>query len=298
MSFGREGSVRLTGKCPSRAGSPSDRLCDLVTVYEANCLCLQEDICVGSDISMNEQLTVILADRRPLMREAFRVNFDKVSWLLLVAEVGTVEEAEAAVLRLRARLLILQSDLLAGGHVETLYRLKSWCPDTAIIIVGIGGVTTGELAEIAYLGHRWLPDHATADDLMAAIFDGAKNGVHPPNGLNGLPDVVMPSAGKQPLTSREMQVLRIAAAGLTNQEIADQLVISRFTVRNHIRNILAKLKVKNRTAASAFIHSTLFERSLIPATSAQHPPPSQAANNSRLIPRLQHLLQKDGRQAG
>lgn len=250
-----------------------------------------------SDIPMNGQITVILADRRPLMREAFRVNFDNVSWLRLVTEVGTIEEAEAAVLRLRARLLILQSDLLAGGQVETLYRLKSWCPDTAIIIMGIGGVTTGELAEIAYLGHRWLPDHATADDLMAAVLDSAENGAHPPNGTNGPPEGVMPSAGQRPLTSRETEVLRLAAAGLSNQQIADQLVISRYTARNHVRNILAKLKVKNRTAASAFIHATMFERALTPATSPRHPPPSRTANSPRLFPRLRHLLQNHGRSA-
>jgi len=241
---------------------------------------------------MDEQRTVILADRRPLMREAIRVNFDKVSRLRLVAEVGTVEEAEAAVLRLRAGLLILQSDLLAGGQVETLYRLKSWCPDTAIIIMGIGGVTTGELAEVAYLGHRWLPDHATAEDLMAAVLDGAGGGTSPPNGPADLPDGAVISAGEQPLTSRETEVLRLTAAGLSNQQIADQLVISKYTVRNHIRNIFAKLKVKNRTAASAFIHATMFARALTPVASPNRPAPSQTAKGSRLFPRLQHLLQR------
>jgi two-component system response regulator DesR len=247
---------------------------------------------------MGEQLTVILADRRPLMREAFRANFDKVSSLRLVAEVGTIEEAEAAVLRLRTGLLILQSDLLAGGQVETLYRLKSWCPDTAIIIMGISGITTGELAEVAYLGHRWLPDHATAEDMMAAVLDGGRDGARPHNGPADPPGGVPISAGEQPLTSRETEILRLAAAGLSNQQIADQLVISRYTVRNHIRNIFAKLKVKNRTAASAFIHATMFERALTSVTSPNHPAPSQTAKGSRLFPRLQHLLQKRSAQAG
>ncbi len=179
---------------------------------------------------MNEQLTVILADRRPLMREAFRANFDKVSGLRLVAEVGTVEEAEAAVLKLRTRLLILQSDLLAGGQIEILYRLKSWCPDTSIIIVGIGGLTAGELSEIAYLSHRWLPDHVSADDLIAAVLDGARDG-HVPDGPVDRPEGVVPSAPQQPLTSRETEILRLASVGLSNRQIADQLVISRYTVR-------------------------------------------------------------------
>ena len=54
------------------------------------------------------------------------------------------------------------------------------------------------------------------------------------------------------LTPRELEVLRLVAAGRSNREIAAALVISEHTVARHVQNILAKLGVPSRTAASAF----------------------------------------------
>jgi DNA-binding NarL/FixJ family response regulator len=56
------------------------------------------------------------------------------------------------------------------------------------------------------------------------------------------------------LTGRELQVLRLLAAGLTNRAIAAQLVLSERTVDRHVSNIFAKLRVSSRTAATAFAY--------------------------------------------
>ena len=57
---------------------------------------------------------------------------------------------------------------------------------------------------------------------------------------------------ENPLTEREVDVLKLVAQGLTNQEIADRLVISEWTVRTHVRNILGKLHLANRTQAALY----------------------------------------------
>lgn len=75
-------------------------------------------------------------------------------------------------------------------------------------------------------------------------------------------DSLVPTAGlgdAHGLTARELEVLRVVAAGMTNREIASALVISERTVARHVQNIFAKLRVSSRTAASAFA----FEHELV-----------------------------------
>ncbi len=61
-----------------------------------------------------------------------------------------------------------------------------------------------------------------------------------------------PPPAKKPLTERETMVLRLVAQGLTNQEIADKLTISEWTVRGHVRNLMGKLNLSNRTQAALY----------------------------------------------
>jgi NarL family two-component system response regulator LiaR len=56
----------------------------------------------------------------------------------------------------------------------------------------------------------------------------------------------------EPLTEREVDVLRLVARGMGNQQIADQLIISEATVRTHVSNILSKLHLASRTQAALY----------------------------------------------
>jgi NarL family two-component system response regulator LiaR len=60
------------------------------------------------------------------------------------------------------------------------------------------------------------------------------------------------SPTNDPLTSRELEILRLVAQGLTNQDIAERFVVSERTVRTHVSNILGKLHLANRTQAALY----------------------------------------------
>lgn len=76
-------------------------------------------------------------------------------------------------------------------------------------------------------------------DLLSAVEKTAGSAQPPPKLLN------------EPLTTREMEVLKLIEAGCSNQEIAEKLVISFTTVKRHISNIYTKLDAKSRTQAIA-----------------------------------------------
>jgi LuxR family maltose regulon positive regulatory protein len=71
----------------------------------------------------------------------------------------------------------------------------------------------------------------------------------------GSPPVVQPVALVETLSDREREVLRLVAAGLTNQELADRLIIALSTVKSHTNHIYGKLGVKNRTQAIAQVRA-------------------------------------------
>jgi len=93
--------------------------------------------------------------------------------------------------------------------------------------------------------------------LLQAIQDVHRglSSLHPSIALKLIRELKRPTIlppAEQPLTARELAVLRLVAQGLTNPEIADRLTISEWTVRTHIRNILGKLHLANRTQAALY----------------------------------------------
>jgi DNA-binding NarL/FixJ family response regulator len=74
--------------------------------------------------------------------------------------------------------------------------------------------------------------------------------------LRQIEDIARKQAGETPalsgLSRREAEVLRLVAEGLSNQEIADRLILSKHTVHRHVSSILAKLDLSSRAAAAAY----------------------------------------------
>jgi LuxR family maltose regulon positive regulatory protein len=107
--------------------------------------------------------------------------------------------------------------------------------------IGDWKLQTGQHADQAAGRERFL---AYADHLLAAFGDSA---------AQGMPASLQPSASSlvEPLSERELEVLRLIASGHTNQEIADLLVIAISTVKSHVNNLYSKLGVQRRTQAVA-----------------------------------------------
>jgi NarL family two-component system response regulator LiaR len=103
----------------------------------------------------------------------------------------------------------------------------------------------------------YLLKDALPEQLLQAIYNVHRGeaSLHPSIALQLIREINQPSdlpLAEEPLSERELEVLRLLAQGLTNQEIADRLVRSEWTIRTHVRNILSKLHLANRTQAALY----------------------------------------------
>ena len=98
---------------------------------------------------------------------------------------------------------------------------------------------------------RALLGHATADGPASAYARRLLSAFETPARLAPTPLQAVPAALVEPLTRREVEILRLIAAGMRNQEIAEQLFISLSTVKRHVANAYGKLGASHRTEAVA-----------------------------------------------
>jgi DNA-binding NarL/FixJ family response regulator len=98
-------------------------------------------------------------------------------------------------------------------------------------------------------------DEAARLEHKSARSEFERLGAQPDLALLDARNVPGPITREHPLTPRELQVLRLISSGRTNREIADELCLSGRTIDRHVSNILGKLDVPSRTAATTYAHN-------------------------------------------
>lgn len=176
---------------------------------------------------------------------------------ILVAACGTLSDAIQVIDRERIDLLITDVRLPDGSGVAAINRLKTLSPDAEAMVISVLADERTVLDAIQAGAAGYLHKDAYAIDLLEAVNDLLAG--HSPISSSIARLLVRRLAGhettdRQPdvpsgLTTREMDILKHIARGLTYEEIASRLEISRNTVPVHIRNIYRKLSVNNRSQA-------------------------------------------------
>jgi two-component system, NarL family, nitrate/nitrite response regulator NarL len=232
---------------------------DAATTAAVHAQALATPIVVASDVVDHAIRVLIVADVR-LYREGLQQVLAHGAQLHVVGGVGRTHDLTSHVTATSPDVIVL--DMSGPNALATATALLAELPDVRILGLGVSDTDDDAVTCLEAGLAGYVPHAASVDELYAAI----RSVVHGEllcsprvagtlrRHLASLSIGRGASAGERELTSRERQIVRLLARGLTNKEIARELIIEVATVKNHVHNILDKLHVRRRSDAVARLH--------------------------------------------
>ena len=211
-----------------------------------------------------ETIRVMLVDDHALVREGTRDLLEREDDLEVVAEAGDGIEAVELADRHRPDVVIMDIAIPKLNGIDATRHIKELHPTTAVLVLTAydNDQYIFALLEAGAAGYL-LKDIKMRDLVQAvrAVYSG-ESILHPvvarkvvDHFIDGAGPPGAAPAAEPPhehVTDRELEVLKLAARGMTNREIADTLTISTRTVQVHLSNVFAKLGVGSRTEAVVY----------------------------------------------
>lgn len=206
-------------------------------------------------------VTVFILVHVRLYREALEAHLLHAPSVSVVGSAPYSAGALAALRRIRPQILLL--DLGLKGSLRFAPMVRAALPDTRLIVLAISGLSPDVLAcaEAGVTGY--VTREATFSELVATIERAARGEVIcPPTVTASLFErlATLARAQKVPsqlpeqiLTGREMEIVRLIKQGLSNKEIASDLCIAVPTVKNHVHNVLNKLRLERRRDVPGYL---------------------------------------------
>lgn len=206
---------------------------------------------------MADTIRVAIADDHPIVRQGLRVALDAQDDLELVGEASNGAEAVELARSLAPDVMIMDLQMPVMDGITAIQEITQENEDACILVLTSFPDDTNVFNAIKAGAMGFLLKEASPEELLASIRTvyGGEAALHPTIARKLIQEVKAPSeirSSLDPLTPREMDVLKCLSRGLSNREIAEELTVSVRTVTTHMRNILDKLHVSNRTQAALY----------------------------------------------
>jgi NarL family two-component system response regulator LiaR len=206
---------------------------------------------------MTEEIDVLIADDHAVVREGLRTLINTEPGMKVVGEAADGVEAVQKAISLQPDVILLDMVMPHKDGLAAIQEIKQHQPQAHILVLTSFADDDKVFPAIKAGALGYLLKNASPQRLLKAIRDvhQGEPSLSPAIAKKLMLEMQRPPElppTKEPLTERELDVLHLIAQGLSNQDIASQLVIGEGTVRTHVSNILAKLHLANRTQAALY----------------------------------------------
>lgn len=213
-----------------------------------------EDTIFQEDI---EPITLMLADDHPLLRKALRNILEKQPWIKIIGEAGDGEEAVRLAKKLQPKVIIMDISMPKLNGLEAMRKIKLVNPDIIILVLTVHDDSEHIFSMLEAGAAGYLTKSIFGEDIIHSIrtvvageavlsFPVLQRVLK--DSITCMPKAIPLNAGGK-LSGREIEILRLAARGMSNKDIAKQLGLSLFTVKGYLVNIFSELRVSSRTEA-------------------------------------------------
>jgi DNA-binding NarL/FixJ family response regulator len=207
---------------------------------------------------MTGEITILLADDHNVLRQGIAQMLDAQPDMKVVAQADNGSDAVALARRHQPSIALLDINMPEMDGVEATRRITAEFPETGVIILTMYRRDDYVFEAIKAGANGYLLKEVELDELLEAICAVAQGEavIDPAIASRLLAEFRQPQKTEETpesaLSDRDVDILRLVAQGLPNQEIADQLFISEKTVRNRLSLLFRQLHLKNRTEAALY----------------------------------------------
>lgn len=207
-----------------------------------------------AEVENNAVIRVLIADDHAIFRAGLHLLLQTEPSLQVVGEAADGQQAIEQFQALRPDVLLVDLKMPRKGGVEAISEIRERYPDAHILVLTAYGGGQLVLKAVRAGAAGYLLKASRPELLLRAVRDvhEGRAVLDPAIAPALMEEMKRPAAVEEPLTGRELEVMRLVSRGLTNREIAERLVISERTVRTHISRILDKLNLINRTQVALY----------------------------------------------
>jgi two-component system nitrate/nitrite response regulator NarL len=203
---------------------------------------------------------VLIADDHPLARKAIRLLLEQEPGFEIVAEAVNGEQAVQLCQELRPDLVLMDIRMPGMNGLEATRKIKQLHPHTKIVMLSVSDDVADLFTAIQNGAQGYLLKNMDPDEWLLYLKGLLDDNSEISRGMADRLFQLFRSAPVQAedlpqtggLSPREGEILACVASGQSNRQIAEQLIITENTVKNHIKNILGKLELDNRVQLTAY----------------------------------------------